>query len=127
MEDLSAPATRGDIEQLREHLRAATKGDIEQLRTEVKSDIGQLRSEMKSDIDQLRSEMNHQYRDLVERFDDNMTRLMNAFYASAETNSKRIALVEGNEAAVRNRLGSLEDRMMAVEKRLIMPTETPRQ
>src|SRR5580658_10486848 len=131
MEDLNAPATKGDIAQLRsatkadiEQLRSATKGDIEQLRSATKGDIAQLRSDVNHGIEQLRSEMNHQYRDLVERFDDNMTRLTNAFYASAETNSKRISLVEGNEAALRSRLGTLEDRMMAVEKRLNMPAET---
>jgi hypothetical protein len=67
MDGLNAPATKGDIEELR--------------------------SEQRSGVEQLRSEMNHQYRDLVERIDDNMTRLMKAFYDAAETNSKRIALL----------------------------------
>jgi hypothetical protein len=108
MEDLNVPATKGDIDR-------------------ISSVIDQLRSTTKGDIDPLRSEMNHQYRDLVERFDDSTTRLVNAFYAAAETDSKRITLVEGNEAAVRSRLGTLEDRMMAVEKRLNMPAEPPQQ
>jgi len=97
MEDLNVPATKGDIGQLR------------------------------SAVDQFRSEMNHHYRNLVERFDDRTTKLINAFYAAAETNSRRITLVEDNEAAVRSRLGTLEDRMMAVEKRLNMPAEPQRQ
>jgi vacuolar-type H+-ATPase subunit H len=71
----------------------ATKGDIEQLRSEQRSGIEELRAEQRSGIEQLRSEMNHQYRDLVERLDDNMTRLMKAFYDAAETKSKRIALL----------------------------------
>jgi hypothetical protein len=130
MEDLNVPATKGDIDRISsviDQLRSTTKGDLDQLRSEMKGDIGQLRSAMSSDIDPLRSEMNHQYRDLVERFDDSTTRLVNAFYAAAETDSKRITLVEGNEAAVRSRLGTLEDRMMAVEKRLNMPAEPPQQ
>ena len=43
--------------------------------------------------------MNHQYGDLAERIDDNMTQLMNAFCDAAETNSKHIALLENIEAA----------------------------
>jgi BMFP domain-containing protein YqiC len=130
MEDLNVPATKGDIDRISsviDQLRSAMSSDVDQLRSDMKGDLNQLRSEMKGDLDQLRSEMNHQYRDLVERFDDNTTRLMNAFYAAAETNSRRITLVEGNEAAVRSRLGTLEDRMMAVEKRLNMPAEPQRQ
>ena len=46
----------------------ATKGDIQQLRTETKSDI-----------QQLRGEMNHQYHDLVERISDTETKLLQAF------------------------------------------------
>jgi hypothetical protein len=91
MEDLNAPASKSDNEQLR------------------------------FAIEQFRSDMNHNYRDLVERFDHGTTRLLNAFDASTETNSKRIALVEDNDAALRSRLGTLEDRMMAVEKRLNRP------
>ena len=99
MEDLNVPATKGDIDRI--------SSVIDQLRSAMSSDVDQLRSDMKGDLNQLRSEMNHQYRDLVERFDDNTTRLMNAFYPAAETNSRRITLVEGNEAAVRSRLGTL--------------------
>jgi hypothetical protein len=46
----------------------------------------------KGDIEQLRSEMNHQYRDLVGRIDDNMTRLIKFFNDIAETNRKHIAV-----------------------------------
>jgi hypothetical protein len=38
--------------------------------------------------------------------------------------AQRIALLENVEAASRGRLGALEDRMMAVEKRLNMPAGT---
>ena len=97
---------RSDIDQLRSEMSrdaGRLSSAMDQLGSATKGDIDHLRSEMKGNNDQLRSEMNHQYRDLVERFDDNTTTLMNAFYASAETNSKRITLVEGNEAAVRSR------------------------
>ena len=69
----------------------ATKGDIEQLRSEQRSGIEELRSEQRSGVEQLRSEMNHGYRDLAERLDDGITRMLNAFYGVAETHGKRLA------------------------------------
>jgi hypothetical protein len=48
----------------------ASKGDILDLETR---------------IEQLRSEVNHGYRDLAERWDDGVTKLLNAFYSVAET------------------------------------------
>ena len=84
--------------------QTATRGDIEQLRSATKGRFDA-------------------YRDLVERMDNNHTRLMKAFREFDETNSKRIALAEGSQAAFRNWLGTLEDRMMAVEKRLNVPTQ----
>src|SRR5579864_5784870 len=96
----------------------ATKHDIEELRSEVKQDIEQLRSATKLDIEQLRSEMNHIHQDLVERIGDGETRLLKAFYGFGQSNSKRIAEVEGNEWALRSRVATLEDRLMEIEKRL---------
>ena len=110
MDNGNAPATKRDIEELREQIRSATRQDIEELR-----------SATKQDIEQLRSETNHQYNDLVERITDAETRLLKAFYNFGQTNSKRMTGVEDNEAAIRSRLGILEDRVMEVEKRLNMP------
>jgi hypothetical protein len=132
MEDQNAPATKADIAELRSEFRSEMKPDIEQLRSAVKQDIGELRSEMKQDIgdlrseikqdfEQLRSEVNDGYNDLVERMADSETRLLKAFYDFAQSNQQRVTLLEGNEAAIRNRLATLEDRLLQVEKRLNMP------
>jgi uncharacterized protein involved in exopolysaccharide biosynthesis len=110
MADQNAPATKADIAELRTELRS-----------DMKQDIGELRSEMKQDIEQLRSEVNHGYNDLVERMADSETRLLKAFYDFAQSNQQRVTLLEGNEAAIRNRLATLEDRLLQVEKRLNMP------
>jgi hypothetical protein len=61
MDERNAPATKGDI--------AAA---------EVRLD---------EKIEQLRSEMNHGYRDLTERLDDGITRMLNAFYGVAAAGS----------------------------------------
>jgi hypothetical protein len=95
MEDRDAPATKGDL------------ADLE--------------SRLKESIEILRSEMNHQYRELVERISDTQTEVLRAFYSFAQTNNKRVLEVEGNEAALRGRLGTLEDRVLDIEKRLNLP------
>lgn len=58
---------------------------------------------------------------LIERITDSETRLLKAFYNFAESNNKRIAVLEGNEAAIRSRLSTIEDRLLEVERRLNMP------
>ena len=91
MDDRNAPATKGDI------------ADLDQK------------------VDQLRTEMNHGYSDIVERISDGETRLLKAFYDFAQSNQKRMTEIETNEAAMRSRLATIEDRLLQVEKRLNMP------
>ena len=150
MDDRNAPATKGDIadlsadlretrEQLRSEmkdttvqlrsemkdttvqLRSEMKDTTVQLRSEMKDTTAQLRSEMKEMGEQLSSEMHHIYDDVVERMADSETRLLKAFYTYAESNNQRVAAVEGNEASLRIRVGTLEDRVLQLEKRLNMP------
>ena len=54
----------------------ATHGDIQDLRTEMNG----LRTETNEKIDMLRAEGNHNYHDLVERIDGGQTKLLGAFY-----------------------------------------------
>jgi len=95
----------------------ATKGDI----AAVKQEIAATEQHLDEKIEQLRSEMNHGYRDLQERLDDGITRLLNAFYGVAETQGKRLSELDTGEAAIRSRLNTVESRLMEVEKRLLMP------
>jgi DNA repair exonuclease SbcCD ATPase subunit len=95
MEDPDAPATKGDLAEVKGELMAQTE--------------------------QLRSEVNHMCNDLVERIADAETRLLKAFYNFAESNQQRLAQIDGDQAAIRNRLGSIETRLLEVEKRLNMP------
>lgn len=75
----------------------------------------------KEDIEQLRSEMGHIHHDLVERITDGETRLLKAFYNFAEGNTKHLSQIDGNVAIFLNRLGSLETRVLDLEKRLNIP------
>jgi len=92
MDDLNAPVTKGDIQ-------GAVQGAVEQLR----------------------SEMHQQYDDLKETIRDSETKLLKAFYSFAESNQQRLAQVEGTTNGVIARLGTLETRILEVEKRLNMP------
>jgi hypothetical protein len=110
MEDRNAPATKGDLTDLESRLD-------ERLEIRLNESIARLNES----IEILRSEMNHQYRELVERISDTQTEVLRAFYSFAQTNNKRVLEVEGNEAALRGRLGTLEDRVLEIEKRLNLP------
>jgi hypothetical protein len=75
----------------------------------------------KGDIEQLRAEMSHGYNDVVERISDSETKLLSAFYSFAQSNQKRMVEIEGNEMALRSRIGTLESRLLEVERRLNIP------
>jgi chromosome segregation ATPase len=77
----------------------------------------------KADLAHLRAEMNHQYDDLKETLRDSETRLLQAFYGYAESNRKRIGQVEAETAILASRMGTLEERLLEVEKRLNMPPQ----
>lgn len=49
------------------------------------------------------------------------TKLLTAFYDFAKANQQRLSELEGSDAAIKRRIGSLEDRLLEVEKRLNMP------
>jgi hypothetical protein len=75
----------------------------------------------KQDIEMLRSEMQHIYDNLVERMADSETRLLQAFYGFAEAINKRVLQGEMNDAMYLARFGTVESRLLEVEKRLHIP------
>lgn len=58
---------------------------------------------------------------LREQIQDTETKLLTAFYDFAKTNQQRLSELEGSDAALKRRIGSIEDRLLEVEKRLNMP------
>jgi hypothetical protein len=95
MDDLNAPATKGDLELLR--------GDVQQ------------------QFDELRAEMNHQYDDLKETLRDGQTEILKAFYGYTQTTDIKLKEGEQSDIAIRQRLTAVESRILEVEKRLNMP------
>src|SRR6266404_2020257 len=87
----------------------------------TKADLEALEARQNERLEILRSEMQHSHQNLNETIRDVETKLLKAFYSFGESNNKRVMELEGNEAAIRSRLGTLEDRLLEVEKRLNMP------
>lgn len=88
----------------------ATKLDIAEIRTEMKAMEVRLDDRMKAMEDRL-----------IEAFRDSQTELLKAFYSFTESNRQRVAQLEGNQGALITRIGTLEDRMTELERRVIFP------
>jgi hypothetical protein len=137
MNDPNAPATKADFELLRssqEQIRSSQeqlRSSQEQFRSsldELRSSTNELRSSTREEmellrfsLDEHRAETSHQFDDLKETFRDSQTELLKAFYSYAEGTNKRMAERELNEVSMRSRIATLEERLLAVEKRLNMP------
>ena len=52
---------------------------------------------------------------------DSETRLLQAFYGFAEATNKRFNQIDGNVGILLNRMGTLESRVLELEKRLNIP------
>ena len=116
-DDRNAPATKGDIEDLRSEM----KEQIATVRSEMQESAAMLRSEMQESAAMLRSEMQHIQDELVERISDAETRLLDAFYSFAKTNQARQSAMDQETAALKERLAILEGRVTDVERRLNTP------
>jgi hypothetical protein len=59
--------------------------------------------------------------EVLQKINDSETKLLTAFYDFAKANNERIAEIEKADASLIRRLGIVEDRLLAVEKRLNLP------
>jgi hypothetical protein len=122
------PATKQDLLELRaelkadmQELRVEVKNDVQELRAEVKADMHELRAEVKADMQGLRTEMQAMGDHLVESMRDIQTELLKAFYSFTESNRQRVSQLEGNQATLIARVGTLEDRVLELERRINFP------
>ena len=72
-------------------------------------------------IAELRTEMKAMQDQLIEAFRDSQTELLKAFYSFTESNRQRLAQLEGNQGALITRIGTLEDRVTELERKVIFP------
>jgi len=98
----------------------ATKADVAAVEQKVTA-VERKVAAVEQNVQMHRGETNHQYNDLVERIDDLKTEMLRAFYAFATGEQKRMTQIEGNEATLRSRIATIEDRLLEVEKRLNIP------
>ncbi len=77
----------------------------------------------KGDIEDVRDAMKAMEDRLVETFRDAQTELLKAFYSFGESNRQRVAQLEGNQSALIARIGTLEDRMMELERKINFPNQ----
>jgi hypothetical protein len=78
----------------------------------------------KQDLAEVRTEMKAMEDRLIEVFRDSQTELLNAFYSFTESNRQRVSQVEANQASLITRVGTLEDRITDLERRIISPPRT---
>lgn len=118
--DLDSPATKRDLKEVDDRLSAQVQ-DLSGKVDALSGTVNEMNATFTDRYELLRSEMNHGYRDLAERINDSETKLLKAFYAFAEGNNIRVQAFEESEAATRRRLGSVETRLLEVERRLNIP------
>lgn len=58
---------------------------------------------------------------LREQILDTETKLLTAFYDFAKANQHRVSELESSDAILTRRIGSIEERLLEVERRLNMP------
>jgi hypothetical protein len=75
----------------------------------------------KGDLLDLRQEMLHMREELVEAIHDSQTELLRAFYGFTQTVQARFTEQDQTEAALKRRIGTLESRILEIERRLNIP------
>ena len=91
-DDRNAPATKGDLAELETRLTARSKADLAE-------------SEAR----------------LIEVIRDAQTETLRAFYGFVESVQTRFKAQDDTEAGLKKRLTVLEERVLEVEKKLLMP------
>jgi hypothetical protein len=84
----------------------------------TKADLQDLKEQIQGRMDVQEQRIIEQVGTLIR---DSETRLLQAFYGYAEATNKRLNQVDGNVAIFLNRLGTVENRLLEVEKRLNIP------
>jgi chromosome segregation ATPase len=136
-DDRSAHATRGDLHDLGTELKGemnSLRGELNSLKSEVnslqvdvsslKSDVSSLKEELltvKGDVLGVKADLQDLRNELIETIRDSQTELLKAFYGFTQTVRDRFQEADQTEASLKRRLGTLESRMLEVEKRLNMP------
>lgn len=74
----------------------------------------------------LQSEVRHLHDALIERIPDRDTKPLKAFSTFAEGNRTRLGAIRTDAEAVKKRIGSLQGRVLDLERRINFPAQPPR-
>lgn len=102
----------------------AVRADVQAVQAEVqtvKADVQAVRKEVEAFRGEVKTEIDAVVERLLEAVHDAETRVLNAFYGFAQTNQKRMTLLEGTDSNMVSRLGTIESRLLEIEKRLNIP------
>ena len=120
--------------------RPATQADLKNLESRLEKRFGAFEHRVDDRIDALEQRMDAfsqriegrmdvQEQRILERVGSMIheceTRLLQAFYGYAEATNKRLNQIDGNMAVFFNRLGTMENRLLEVERRLNIPPAAP--
>ena len=100
----------------------ATKQDLADLRRELKQDLADLKTELVAANDRLKVELKEE---LLEAMHDIETRLLKGFYGYTESTQKHLTELDRADGSLRERLGTLEDRVKELERRINFPRFNP--
>lgn len=95
----------------------ATKGDIADLRSELHRTADQLRER----IENVDTRMGEGFSHLDESIHDSQTEILRSIYGFTESLQQRFQEMDQTEASLKRRMTILEGRILEVEKRLNIP------
>ena len=102
-DDRNAPATKGDLAELETRITAGFKADL----AEIRADLAERETRLTEA--------------LTEVMRDGQTETLKAFYGFVESIQTRFRAQDDTEAGLKKRLTVLEERVLEVEKKLLMP------
>ena len=98
-------------------------GDMAEMRTDLRGEMAEMRTDLRGEIKQLgtelRGEMREMHADLVEKMRDMQTEVLRAFHGWAAAVEIRLRVLP----TLDERLGHLEERVAAIERREIGPRQ----
>ncbi len=81
----------------------------------TKADVQAVRSEFRTGIETFETRVVKRF---LEAVHDTETRVLNAFYEYAQTNDKRVTMLEDTDNKIVPLLGAMESRVLEIERRL---------
>ncbi len=116
MDNGHQPATKADLQALEQ----SVEGKLDALEQRVEGKLDALEQRVEGKMDALEQRLLDRVGEMIRETE---TKLLQAFYSYADSNSKRVTQLETNDQGIITRMGTLENRILEIEKRLNMPPQ----